>query len=95
MALTISDITRDRVRTAILTGETIGSVSERFGVSKRYVEDQRAILREHYGVIPDSRCHTGSGAEVRRLDGAGWSARKIAEKLGVSLSYVYQQRRSG
>lgn len=93
MALTISDIIRDRVRTAILAGKTIDAIMQAYGVGKRFVENERMFLRAQYGTIPNRQIRTGSGAEVRRLSDQGLSAREISIKLGVSTSYVYQQRR--
>ena len=88
----ISEAVRLRVQAAILQRRTIAEIMKLCKVPKRYVEEQRIIMKSGLGV-PDVRVK-GTGAEVRRLHKLGWSARQIAEKLKVSPSYVYQQRRA-
>ena len=88
----ISDAVRERVRAAIRNGLTIDAIMARYGVPKRFVEDQRTAMLETEQ-IPDARCSTGSGDTIRRLHKEGYTAREIAKKLQVSTAYVYQQRR--
>jgi len=88
----IVDVLAADVRDAIRNGATIEQIVERFAVPKRFVEDQRLILKETE-TIPDARVVTGSGAAIRRMHKEGYTAREIAKELGVSTAYVYQQRR--
>ena len=88
----ISDAVRERVRAAIRNGLTIDAIMARYGVPKRFVEDQRTAMLETER-IPDARCSTGSGDTIRRMHKEGYTAREIAKKLQVSTAYVYQQRR--
>lgn len=88
----IADAVRERVRAAIRNGLTIDAIMARYGVPKRFVEDQRTAMLETER-IPDARCSTGSGDTIRRLHKEGYTAREIAKKLQVSTAYVYQQRR--
>lgn len=88
----IVDVLTEDVRDAIRNGATIEQIVERFAVPKRFVEDQRLILKETE-TIPDARVVTGSGASIRRMHKEGYTAREIAKELGVSTAYVYQQRR--
>jgi DNA-binding NarL/FixJ family response regulator len=88
----IVDVLTEDVRDAIRNGATIEQIVERFAVPKRFVEDQRLILKETE-TIPDARVVTGSGESIRRMHKEGYTAREIAKELGVSTAYVYQQRR--
>ena len=88
----ILDVLAEDVRDAIRNGSTIEQIVERFAVPKRFVEDQRIIMKETE-TIPDARVVTGSGAAIRRMHKAGYTAREIAKELRVSTAYVYQQRR--
>jgi DNA-binding NarL/FixJ family response regulator len=80
------------VRDGLRDGLTIAAVMSRHpGVSKRFVEEQRAFLRQTEGLADTRR--TGTGAEVARLTALGWSAQEIADKLNVSRWTVYIHRR--
>ena len=91
----------DRLRKAMLTehvrsdlrdGLTIAAVMAKHpGVTKRFVEEQRAFLKQTEGLADTRR--TGTGAEVARLTALGWSAQEIADKLNVSRWTVYTHRR--
>ena len=88
----ILDVLTEDVRDAIRNGATIEQIIERFAVPKRFVEDQRLILKETE-TIPDARVVTGSGESIRRMHKEGCTVREIAKELRVSTAYVYQQRR--
>ena len=88
----ILDVLTEDVRAAIRNGATIEQIIERFAVPKRFVEDQRLILKETE-TIPDARVVTGSGESIRRMHKEGCTVREIAKELRVSTAYVYQQRR--
>ena len=91
----------DRLRKAMLTehvrsdlrdGLTIAAVMAKHpGVTKRFVEEQRAFLKQTEGLADTRR--TGTGAEVARLTALGWSAQEIADKMNVSRWTVYTHRR--
>lgn len=81
-----------RVRAAILAGETIASIMKQMGLPKRFVEDQRKILRDR-AEIPDARHKPdGIGARIRRMHKDGASAADIAKALGTTTNNVYKQR---
>ena len=50
----IVDVLTEEVRDAIRNGATIEQIVDRFAVPKRFVEDQRLILKETE-TIPDAR----------------------------------------
>ena len=92
----------DRLRKAMLTehvrsdlrdGLTIADVQAKHpAATKRFVEEQRAYLKQTEGLADTRR--TGTGAEVARLTALGWSAQEIADKLKVSRWTIYIHRRT-
>ncbi len=89
--LGLARLTRS-VRDGLRDGLTIAAVMAKHpGVSKRFVEEQRAFLRQTEGLADTRR--TGTGAEVARLTEQGWSAQEIAGELNVSRWTVYIHRR--
>ena len=91
----------DRLRKAMLTehvrsdlrdGLTIADVQAKHpAATKRFVEEQRAYLKQTEGLADTRR--TSTGADVARLTDEGFTADQIAQTLGVSVSSVYQHRR--
>lgn len=91
----------DRLRKAMLTehvrsdlrdGLTIADVQAKHpAATKRFVEEQRAYLKQTEGLADTRR--TSTGADVARLTALGWSAQQIADELAVSRWTVYVHRR--
>ncbi len=82
----------EQVRAALRHGMTIAEVQAKHPTAtKRFVEEQRAFLRQTEGLADTRR--TGTGAEVARLTEQGWSAQEIAGELNVSRWTVYIHRR--
>ncbi len=79
------------VQAELRKGATIVQAMAATGTVKRFVEEQRAYLKQTEG-LADTRC-TGTSAEVARLTKDGFPADQIAQALGVSVSSVYQHRR--
>lgn len=89
--LGIARLTRS-VRDGLRDGLTIAAVMDKHpGVSKRFIEEQRAFLRQTEG-LADTR-KTGTGRAVAELTADGFKADEIAKMLGISTSRVYQCRR--
>lgn len=81
-----------QVRNALRDGLTIADVQAKHpAATKRFVEEQRAYLKQTEGLADTRR--TSTGADVARLTDEGMKAAEIAEVLGVSVSSVYQHRR--
>ena len=81
------------VRDGLRDGLTIAAVIAKHpgvGVSKRFVEEQRAYLKQTEGLADTRRNMTG--AEVLRLTAAGMGAGEIAAALKISVSSVYNHR---
>ena len=88
--LGLARLTRS-VRDGLRDGLTIAAVmAEHPGVSKRFVEEQRAFLRQTEGLADTRKNNTGS--EVLRLTAAGLGADEIAAALRISTSSVYHHR---
>ena len=79
------------VQAELRKGATIEQTMAATGTVKRFVEEQRAYLKQTEGLADTRR--TGTGAEVARLTALGWSAQQIADKLNVSRWTVYIHRR--
>lgn len=79
------------VRAELRRGATIEQAMAATGTVKRFVEEQRAYLKQTEGLADTRR--TSTGADVARLTDAGFTAGQIAQTLGVSVSSVYQHRR--
>ena len=79
------------VQTELRKGATIEQAMAATGTVKRFVEEQRAYLKQTEGLADTRR--TGTGAEVARLTALEWSAQQIADKLHVSRWTVYIHRR--
>lgn len=79
------------VQGELRNGATIEQAMAATGTVKRFVEEQRAYLKQTEGLADTRR--TGTGAEVARLTALGWSAQEIADKLNVSRWTVYIHRR--
>ena len=81
-----------QVRDALRDGLTIADVQAKHpAATKRFVEEQRAYLKQTEGLADTRR--TGTGAEVARLTALGGSAQQIADRLNVSRWTVYIHRR--
>jgi DNA-binding NarL/FixJ family response regulator len=81
-----------QVRDALRDGLTIAEVQAKHPTAtKRFVEEQRAFLKQSEGLADTRR--TSTGADVAQLTDAGFTADQIAQTLGVSVSSVYQHRR--
>jgi hypothetical protein len=81
-----------QVRNALRDGLTIADVQAKHpAATKRFVEEQRAFLKQTEG-LADTR-KTGTGKAVAELTEAGFSALEIAERICISTSRVYQCRR--
>lgn len=88
----IVDVLTEDVRQALRDGRTIAQVMAACpAATKRFVEEQRAFLKQTEG-LADTR-KTGTGRAVAELTADGFKVDEIAEKLGVSTSCVYQHRR--
>ena len=88
--LGLARLTRS-VRDGLRDGLTIAAVMVNHpGVSKRFVEEQRAFLRQTEGLADTRRNSTG--AEVLRLTAAGLGVDEIAAALRISTSSVYHHR---
>ena len=79
------------VQAELRNGATIEQAMAATGTVKRFVEEQRAFLKQSEGLADTRR--TSTGADVARLTDEGMKAAEIAEVLGVSVSSVYQHRR--
>jgi len=79
------------VQAELRKGATIEQAMAATGTVKRFVEEQRAYLKQTEGLADTRR--TGTGAEVARLTALEWSAQQIADKLHVSRWTVYIHRR--
>ena len=79
------------VQAELRKGATIEQAMAATGTVKRFVEEQRAYLKQTEGLADKRR--TGTGAEVARLTALEWSAQQIADKLHVSRWTVYIHRR--
>lgn len=82
----------EQVRAALRDGLTIAEVQAKHPTAtKRFVEEQRAYLKQTEGLADTRR--TSTGADVARLTALGWSAQQIADELAVSRWTVYVHRR--
>lgn len=79
------------VQAELRKGATIEQAMAATGTVKRFVEEQRAFLKQSEGLADTRR--TSTGADVARLTDAGLTVDQIAQTLGVSVSSVYQHRR--
>lgn len=79
------------VRAELRRGATIEQAMAATGTVKRFVEEQRAFLKQTEGLADTRR--TSTGADVARLTDEGFTTHQIAQTLGVSVSSVYQHRR--
>jgi DNA-binding NarL/FixJ family response regulator len=88
----IVDVLTDDVRQALRDGRTIAQAMTAYpAATKRFVEEQRAFLKQTEG-LADTR-KTGTGKAVADLTADGFKADEIAQMLGISTSRVYQCRR--
>lgn len=88
--LGLARLTRS-IRDGLRDGLTIAAVMAKHpGISKRFVEEQRAFLKQTEGLADTRR--NGTGAEVLRLTAAGLGADEIAAALRISASSVYHHR---
>ena len=88
----IVDVLTEDVRQALRDGRTIAQVMAAYpAATKRFVEEQRAFLKQTEG-LADTR-KTGTGKAVAELTADGFRADEIAKMLGISTSRVYQCRR--
>ena len=78
----ITEVDTLRVRAAILAGETITAIMQKMGIPKRFIEDQRKILRDR-AEIPDAR---------HKPDGIGARIRRMHKDGGTTTNNVYKQR---
>lgn len=82
----------EHVRSDLRDGLTIADVQAKHpAATKRFVEEQRAYLKQTEGLADTRR--TSTGADVARLTALGWSAQQIADELAVSRWTVYVHRR--
>lgn len=88
----LRSIVRDYVREAIRYGRTIEQIVASYGVTKRYVEDERKALAALDGSVPDARSK-GMRQEIERLTDQGMRVVEIAAALKISASAVYHHRR--
>lgn len=79
------------VQAELRKGATIEQAMAATGTVKRFVEEQRAYLKQTEGLADTRRTRTG--AEVARLTALEWSAQQIADRLNVSRWTVYIHRR--
>lgn len=79
------------VQAELRKGATIEQAMAATGTVKRFVEEQRAYLKQTEGLADTRR--TSTGVDVARLTALGWSAQEIADKLNVSRWTVYIHRR--
>ena len=79
------------VQAELRKGATIEQAMAATGTVKRFVEEQRAYLKQTEGLADTRR--TSTGADVARLTALGWSAQQIADELAVSRWTVYVHRR--
>ena len=81
------------VRDGLRDGLTIAAVMAKHpSVSKRFVEEQRAFLRQTEGV-PDPRRDSVADQVVAMSD-QGLKPKTIAKRLGIHMSTVYRHRRN-
>ena len=82
-----------QVRDALRDGLTIAAVQAKHpAATKRFVEEQRAFLRQTEGV-PDPR-RDSVADEVVAMSDQGLKPKTIAKRLGIHMSTVYRHRRS-
>lgn len=83
----------EQVRVALRDGLTIAAVQAKHpAATKRFVEEQRAFLRQTDGV-PDPR-RVSVADEVVALSDQGLKPKTIAKRLGIHMSTVYRHRRN-
>jgi len=80
------------VRAELRRGATIEQAMAATGTVKRFVEEQRAFLKQTEGV-PDPR-RVSVADEVVALSDQGLKPKTIAKRLGIHMSTVYRHRRS-
>jgi DNA-binding CsgD family transcriptional regulator len=88
----LAKLRREYVRQAIRDGKTIAQIRAEYGVSQRFIEDERKALAALDGSVPDSRTH-GLGEQIAQLLGAGATPAQIASQLGCSRANVHHHRR--
>ena len=89
----IVDVLTEDVRQALRDGCTIAQVMTAYpAATKRFVEQQRAILAAIDGSVPDARSR-GVQQEIERLTDQGMRVVEIAAALKISASAVYHHRR--
>ena len=83
----------DQIRDELRQGATIAEVMDLCPmITKRFVEEQRAFLRQTEGV-PDPR-RVSVADEVVALSDQGLKPKTIAKRLGIHMSTVYRHRRN-
>jgi len=80
------------VRAELRRGATIEQAMAATGTVKRFVEEQRAFLKQTEGV-PDPR-RVSVADEVVALSDQGLKPKTIAKRLGIHMSTVYRHRRN-
>ena len=88
----LDKLRREYVREAIRDGKTIAQIRAEYGVSQRFIEDERKALAALDGSVPDARSQ-GMRHEIERLTDQGMRVVEIAAALKISASAVYHHRR--
>ena len=88
----LAKLRREYVRHAIRDGKTIAQIRAEYGVSQRFIEDERKALAAIDGSVPDARSR-GVQQEIERLTDQGMRVVEIAAALKISASAVYHHRR--
>lgn len=88
----LAKLRREYVRHAIRDGKTIAQIRAEYGVSQRFIEDERKALAAIDGSVPDARSR-GVQQEIERLTDQGMRVAEIAARLKISPSAVYHHRR--
>ena len=88
----LAKLRREYVRHAIRDGKTIAQIRAEYGVSQRFIEDERKALAALDGSVPDARSN-GVRQEIERLTDQGMRVVEIAAALKISASAVYHHRR--
>ena len=88
----LAKLRREYVRHAIRDGKTIAQIRAEYGVSQRFIEDERKALAAIDGSVPDARSK-GVQQEIERLTDQGMRVVEIAAALKISASAVYHHRR--
>ena len=89
--LGIARLTRS-VRDGLRDGLTIAAVMDKHpGVSKRFIEEQRAFLRQTEGLEDTRRNDTGS--KVAQMEADGKTSAEIMRALKITRSTLHYHRR--